>query len=164
MKKALIVVLAGLFVFSGLAYSADFKFGYADFEKIFNEYQKTKTEDARLKAELEKKKTELDAKREEINKLRDSAELLGEEAKKAKQKEIADKIKELRELQKQAEEGLVEQRNKKWLEIFGEIKAVAAKYGKEKGYTFIFDDKALVYKADGLDITDDIIKLLNKEK
>lgn len=164
MKKTLIVVLAGLFMLSGLAYSADYKFGYADFEKIFNEYYKTKAEDAKLKAELDKKKTELEAKREEINKLRDSAELLGEEAKKEKQKEIANKIKELRELQKQAEEGLMEERNKKWLEIFGEIKGAAAKYGKEKGYTFIFDDKALVYKTEGFDITEELIKILNKGK
>lgn len=164
MKRLVVVVLAGLFMLSGLAYSADYKFGYADFEKVFNEYKKTKTEDAKLKAELDKKKAELDAKREEINKLRDSAELLGEEAKKAKQKEMGDKIKELREIQKQAEEGLIEARNKKWLEIFNEIKDVAGKYGKEKGYTFIFDDKALVYKADGFDLTDEIIKILNKEK
>lgn len=164
MKKLLILVLAGCFMVSGLVYSADYKFGFVDFEKVFNEYYKTKAEDTKLKAELEAKKQELDKKREEINKLRDSSELLGEEAKKAKEKEIRDKIKELDELRKQAQEGLMEERNKKWLEIFNEIRGIAGKYGKDKGYTFIFDDKALVYKADGMDLTEELIKILNKGK
>lgn len=162
MKKLLVAALLGVFVFSGFVYAADLKFGYVDFEKVFNEYYKTKSEDAKLKAELDKKKADLDKKKEEVDKLRNSAELLGAEAKKAKDKEIVEKIKELRQLQKDAEENLMKERNEKWLEIYKEIKDIVAKFGKDKGYTFIFDDKALVYRAEGLDLTDEVIKLVNK--
>lgn len=160
--KRLLVLLAGFGLMCSLGYAADLKFGFVDFEKVFNEYYKTKAEDAKLKADLEKKKAELDKRKEEITKMRDSAELLGEEAKKQKEKEIVEKIKELNELRKQAEENLIKERNDKWLEIYGEIKDVVGKYGKEKGYNLIFDDKALVYKAEGYDLTDEVIKLLNK--
>lgn len=162
MKKLLAVVI-GFVLVCGVGYAADMKFGVADFEKVFNEYQKTKTEDAKLKAELDAKKAELDKKREEINKMRDSAELLGEDAKKQKEKEMRDKIKELSDASRAAEENLLKARNEKWLEIYKEIKDVVGKYGKDKGYTFIFDDKAVVYRVDGYDITDDIIKILNKK-
>lgn len=161
--KRLLVMLAGFGLVCSLAFAAELKIGYVDFEKVFNEYNKTKTEDAKLKARLEDKKNELDKKREEINKMRESLDVLGEDAKKQKEKELRDKIKELNDLRKKAEEDLLEERNKKWLEIYGEIKEVAGKFGKEKGYTFIFDDKALVYKAEGFDLTEDVIKLMNKE-
>lgn len=162
MKKTLAMVV-GFGLLCAVVNAAEMKYGYVDFEKIFNEYTKTKTEDAKLKADLEKKKADLEKKREEINKLKNSAELLGEDAKKAKEKELVEKVKELRELQKEAEESLVKERNEKWLEIYKEIKDVVAKYGKDKGFTFIFDDKALVYRTEGYDITPDIVKILNKE-
>lgn len=161
--KKIFVLAAGFGLICSLAFSADFKFGFVDFEKVFNEYYKTKAEDAKLRADLDKKKAELDKKKEEITKMRDSADLLGEDAKKQKEKEIVDKIKELNELRKQAEENLIKERNDKWLEIYGEIKNIVGKHGKEKGYTLIFDDKALVYKAEGYDLTEEVIKLLNKD-
>lgn len=162
MKKILAMVVGIGLLFSAV-YAADLKFGYVDFEKVFNEYYKTKTEDAKLKADLEKKKAELEKKKEEINKLKNSAELLGEDAKKVKEKELVEKVKELRQLQQESEQDLVKERNEKWLELYKEIKDVVAKYGKDKGYTFIFDDKALVYKTDGYDITNEIVKILNKD-
>jgi outer membrane protein len=161
--KKILAVAVGIGLLCSTVYAADMKYGYVDFEKAFNEFYKTKTEDAKLKADLDKKKAELEKKREEINKVKNSAELLGEDAKKAKEKELVEKVKELRELQKQAEEALVKERNEKWLEIYKEIKDVVSKYGKDKGYTFIFDDKALVYKADGYDLTGEVIKILNKD-
>lgn len=162
--KKLLVALVGFGLVCSLAFAAELKIGYVDFEKVFNEYHKTKTEDAKLKADLEKKKEDLDKKREEINKMRDQLDVLGEKEKKEKEKEIRDRIKELNDLRKAAEEALLEERNKKWLEIYNEIKEVAGKFGKDKGYTFIFDDKALVYKAEGYDLTEEVIKILNKEK
>lgn len=162
--KRIILVVAGLVFLCSIGLAEEAKFGYVDFEKVFNEYHKTKTEDTRLKAELEKKKNEFDAKREEINKLRDSMELLGEDARKEKEKEMREKIGELSAMRKDTEEKLLEERNKKWLEIYTEIKDVVAKYGKDKKYTFIFDDKALIYKLDKYDLTDQAVKILNKSK
>jgi Skp family chaperone for outer membrane proteins len=164
MKKLLVAVLAGCFLFSGVARAVDFKFASVDFEKVFNEYNKTKTEDAQLKATLDKKKAELEQKKAEVDKLREGLELLGEAARKEKEKEIRDKIKALADLRKTMEEDLVKERNDKWLAIYEEIKVVVAKYGKDKGYTVIFDDKALVYKAEGNDVTADVIAILNSGK
>jgi len=163
MKRMILVVIGFVFLCSiGLA--ENLTFGYVDFEKVFNEYHKTKAEDARLKAELEKKKKEFDAKRDEINKLRDSMELLGEDARKEKENNLREKIGELSALRKDTEERLLEERNKKWLEIYNEIKEVVAEYGKKQKYTFVFDDKALIYKLDKYDITDKVVEILNKTR
>lgn len=164
--KRLLVVLMGLGLVLGLSmsYAAELSTAYVDFEKTFNEYHKTKTEDARLKSELEKKEKELDGKAAEISKMSDELELLSDEAREKKQKEIRERIKELNQLRKDARQDLLDKRNKIWLEIYDEIKEVVAQYSKKKGYTFVFDDKALIYKADGYDITDEIVKMLNKGK
>lgn len=165
MKKSLAGIMGLILVLGiGMGYAAEFRIGYVDFEKVFNEYNRTKTEDARLKAELEKKEKELEKKSVGISKMRDELELLSEEARKEKQEELREKIKELNQLRKEARQDLLEERNKKWLEIYEEIKEVIAKYGKEKGYTFVFDDKAIIYKAEGYDLTEEVVKILNKGK
>lgn len=163
MRKLLLIVLGFVFI-CGISTAAELKIGYVDFEKVFNDYEKTKTQDAQLKTKLEKKKIEFDAKKEELNKLRDSMELLGDEARAEKQKEMREKIAELNTLRNETEEKLLEERNKMWLEIYEEIKGVVTKYGKDNGYSLIFDDKALVYKLDSYDITVEIVKILNKKK
>lgn len=163
MKKvlAVLMLLALVFVFS-YGQAAEMKIGYIDFEKAFNEYYRTKTEDAKLKKELEDAEAGLEKKAFEISKLRDKMELLGEDARKKKEKELREQIQGLNEMRTKTRDELVEKRNKKWLEIYDEIKEVAAKYAKENSYTLIFDEKALIYKEATGDVTAEIVTLLNK--
>lgn len=158
----LIVVAVVLVCLLGQA--AEIKIGYVDFEKAFNEYNRTKTEDARLKKELESAEADLEKKAFEISKLRDQLELLGEEARKEKEEDLRKRIQDLNKQRTDMRKELVEARNEKWLEIYDEIKKITAEYGKNNGYTYIFDDKALIYKVDDGDITAEIIKILNKEE
>lgn len=48
--------------------------------------------------------------------------------------------------------------------IFDELAAVVEKHSKKKGYSLVIDTSALIYRNEGIDITDDILKLLKKEK
>ena len=89
--------------------------------------------------------------------------MLSGDAKKKKEDEIKDKIKELREFSEITRNDLLKKRNDMWKAIFDEIKAVVQDKGKKEEYTLIFDDKALLYKIDGMDLTDEIIQILNKE-
>ena len=46
-------------------------------------------------------------------------------------------------------------------DILKEIEAVIQDFGKSQGYSFIFNDKVLVYKSEGSDPTAQVIKALN---
>jgi len=164
MKNLVVLLLSfGLLFSFTAAYASGMKVGYVDFEKAFNQYNKTKTEDAQLKAQLKEKQKELEKKTIAVSKMRDELALLTDKAKQKKQEEIRGKIKELKKLQADTRKKLLEERNKEWMSIYKDIKSVVADYGKAKGYTFIFDEKALIYGDEVNNLTNDIIKILNKK-
>ncbi|MBU2258780.1 MAG: OmpH family outer membrane protein, partial [Candidatus Omnitrophica bacterium] len=37
-------------------------------------------------------------------------------------------------------------------------------YSEKEGYTLVFNDRVLIYQSKNLDITDEVIKILNKDK
>lgn len=165
MKAFLVAVIVVIFVASGLlGYAESTKIGIVDFEKAFNEYHRTKEEDAKLKAQLEKDRAERDKLAQEINKMRDDLEKLGDEERKKKEEEIRAKVKELNEFQKKAIEDLKNKQRGLWLSIYGDVKDTVKEYAQKNGYTVILDSKAVVYSGERMDITEDIIKILNKGK
>jgi len=157
-------VVGIIFILSSfLGYAAGTKIGIVDFEKTFNEYHRTKEEDAKLKAQLEKDKTTRDKLAQEINKMKDDLEKLGDEERKKKEEEIREKVKKLNEFQKKAVEDLKDKQRSLWLSIYGDVKSTVKEYAQKNGYTIILDSKAVVY-SEGMDITEEIIKTLNKGK
>ena len=46
-------------------------------------------------------------------------------------------------------------------DILKEIETVIQNFGKTQGYSFIFNDRVLVYKSEGSDLTAQVIKVLN---
>jgi len=142
---------------------SEVKIGYVDFEKVFNEYHKTKSGNEILNKEKSAKEDEGKKLVDSINKMRQEAELLSQEAKKKKEEEIKQKIRELREFSEITRRDLLKKRNDMWKDIFDEIRNVVEAKGKKEGFTVIFDDKALLYKTEGMDLTDEVIQTLNKE-
>lgn len=139
------------------------KIGYVDFERAFNEYHKTKEGNAILAKEKTAKEDEGRKLVESVNQMRKEAELLSQNAKKQKEDEIRIKIRELKEFTELTRRGLIQKRNTMWKKIFDEIRTVVKLKGQKEGYNLIFDEKALIFKEDVLDITDEVIRELNKE-
>lgn len=170
MKKGIwLGALAAALMFPSLGVAKDnrsfseMKIGYVDFEKVFNEYHKTKEGNEILNKEKAAKEDEGKKMVDAVNKMRQEAELLSQEAKKKKEEQIKEKIRELREFSEITRRDLLKKRNDMWKTIFDEIRTVVQEKGKKEGYTVIFDDKALLYKLDGMDLTDEVIQSLNKE-
>jgi outer membrane protein len=162
MKKiasfTLVLVMAlGL---SGSAFAAD-KIGYVDLARVFDEYNKTKTFDKTLESKGAAKQGDRDKMVNEIKKLRDEAELLGAKAKEDKQAAIDDKIKALQDFDRVTRDDLRKQRDGMVRDILKEIETVIQNYGKSEGYSFIFNDRVLVYKSETADLTNAVIKVLN---
>ena len=164
MKKIVILSSAALFGLSlfstPTAFAAD-KFGYVDLARVFDEYQKTKDFDKELETKGNAKQGDRDKMVNEIKKLRDEAELLSAKAKDDKQAQIDEKIKELQEFDRSTRDSLRKERDTMVQDILKEIETVIQGFGKSQGYSFIFNDRVLVYKSEGNDLTAQVIQALN---
>ena len=158
-----LVVLAGLlFSNTSVVYAAGEKIGYVDLARIFDEYQKTKEFDKSLESKGALKQTDRDKMVSEIKKLRDEAELLSAKAKDDRQAMIDDKIKTLQEFDRVTRDSLRKERDNMVRDILKEIETVLQNFGKTQGYSFIFNDRVLVYKSEQADLTTSVIKVLNE--
>ncbi len=137
------------------------KIGYVDLAKIFDEYQKTKEFDKSLEAKGAQKQSERDKMVGEVKKLRDEAELLGAKAKEDTQALIDEKIKTLQEFDRITRDSLRKERDEMVRGILKEIETVIQDFGKSQGYSYIFNDRVLVYKGEGNDLTAQVVKALN---
>jgi outer membrane protein len=162
MKK----VLAGLVVLFVLGLTAhsfaqELKVGYIDVSRTFDEYTRTKEADT----VLEKKGLDKEAQREkmvnEIKKLKEELDLAADKVKPEKQKSLEDKLKALQEYDRAVREDLGKERDNIVKEILKEIDEVIQEFGKKEGYSFIFNDRVLLYKDKTKELTDSIISMLN---
>jgi len=164
MKKitsVLAVALVAGSLFAAHEARADQKIGYVDLARVFDEYQKTKDFDKTLETKGNEKQADRDKMVNDIKKMRDEAELLSAKAKDDKQAAIDEKIKALQEYDRITRDGLRKERDTMVQDILKEIEGVIQTYGKSQSYSFIFNDRVLVYKGEGSDLTDQVIKALN---
>jgi len=164
LKLVLVAVLLLSFIFfqTSSVLAKEIKMGYVNLGKTFDEYGKTKQADAVLEKNSTEKEKERQKMVDEISKLKDELELLNDKAKQEKQAVIDDKLKKLQEFVNTTKEELNKQRDDMVKDIVREIDKVIQDYGKQNGYTVILNDRVLVYGEDTIDITQDIIEILNK--
>ena len=163
-QTGLVLALASVLVIghSGLCFAAGKGFATVDIGKIFDEYEKTKKYDGQFQTEGKAKQEERDAIVHEIRRLRDEQALLAEDARREKQDAIDNKMKELEQFDEGVRKTLGEKRNTAVREVFQDIENVMTQYGERKGYDFIFNDRALLYRNKSFDVTEDILKELNE--
>lgn len=151
-------------LFVGLAGVSDAyadKIAFVDVAKVFDSYEKTKKNDQTLSEEGKKKQTERDAMVQDIRRLKDELALLADKNKEEKQNQIDLKIKSLQDFDMQARDELGTKRDEAVREILKDIDGVMSDYGVQKGYDLIFNERALLYRSDKYDVTNDILGELN---
>ncbi len=158
-----VVVICFLYICTGMSYAAEKK-AYVEFGKVFDSYEKTKVADEELRQIANKKQEERDALVEAIRRIKDEMVVLADdgEGKAKAQADIDQKIKELQEFDNKIRTELREIRDKNVEGIFNDINEVVSTYGKKHKYDLIFSDRALLYKNEKLNITEDILAELNK--
>jgi outer membrane protein len=159
-----------------------------DLNKVFNDYYKTPLAQAKLKDTVDtftKEQDEMMATYkkgiDELNKLREEQEKseYTAEVREQKRKAVAEKLAETQKLQRDIEDYrtshqkiLQEQTQRMRQTIIKEINDVVAKQAREQGYQLVFDKSGntlngvpvVIYSLDSLEITDEIIKILNKNQ
>jgi Skp family chaperone for outer membrane proteins len=159
------MVLAGLiislFVGFGAAQAAD-KFAYIDLSRTFSEYNKTKEYDKVLSDKEKVYTNERDKKINDLKAFQDKINLLNDKEKEAKRTELQNKVKAMQEFDRQKQTELRKDQEDRMKEILKDIEVAVKKYSEKEGYTLVFNDRVLVYQTKSMDITSNIIAILNK--
>lgn len=164
MNRALIVILISAFLLSISlpAFSeSQGKIGYIDLSRSFDEYQKTKDLDKELEGKGDMKQDERERLVQEIRKMREELELMNKNAREKKETDIESKIKSLQEFDQEAKTDLTKERDNMVKDILKEMSDVIKEYGEKNGYSIIVNDRVLLYGDSGMDLTNEIIKILN---
>ncbi len=162
MKKILVfLVLVGI-MGTGFAWAKDGKIGVVYLRRVFESYEKTKAYDEKLANKSKQIEEKIRDLRQEIQKIQASIEVLGEKERSKKIKELREKQMELRKYQIEAMRNIGQEREKYMREILQDIKPVINAYAEKNGYDVILNGDMILYSAADYDLTDDIVKLLNK--
>lgn len=161
------LLLAGLFAFAPGTSNAQAKFGVFDAQKITQDTAAGAQIQARLNSLKEKKSAELKKIQEDIEKLQQEFVQTATSASEDKKKDLGLRIQrkqdELDGAQKAANRELqleVEAAQDAWQRRVIEI---VNGYGKEKGYTLIVPAEVAVYYNPEIDVTADLIKIIDSQ-
>jgi len=171
MKK--IAVFAGM-MFLGLgiasvSWSADsIKIGYVDLQKALNLCEAGKDAKKTITEEVEKLQKSFTGKQRELEKLKEDLEkrasVLSESVRREKEKEYQAKLRDMQRLQRDYEEDVRRKDREHTERILRELEIIVKKLGDEGKYTLILErnQPALVYITGSLEITDEVIKIADR--
>ncbi len=163
MKKLYIILFL---IFSQTYLNADMPH-YLDFKFILNESNAGKKAQNSLKSKLEKGIKSVKAKeksiQEEEKKVIQQKKLIKPEEYKKKVDELRKKVSNLQKERNDLLENVAKQRAKARTELLKNLNPIISEYMKEKKIRMVVDKKSLLLADQNLDITKDIMDLLNKK-
>jgi outer membrane protein len=165
MKRIALVLFLAVFslgIFITVAQAAD-KLAYVDLSRAFSEYGKTKDYDKALGDKEDSYTAERDKKVNEIKQMQDKMNLLNDKEKEAKKADMESKMKTFQDFDRQKQTDLRKEQDEKMKEILQDIQDAVKEYSTKEGFTFVFNDRVLVYQDKSLDITDQVLEILNKK-
>lgn len=173
MKKILLVCLLAIAIIScnqSRTTVKETKTAYVDTSKLLEEYQEAKDIEAKYKAKSQQMDKELEAEfaqfKEEATNFQKNAQAKGPAWAQENGARLQKKEQELSYAQQAALQQLREESGVEMDSLVGKVKKFIKKYGKENGYTYIFgtgEAVSILYGEDKLDLTKEIVKLLNDE-
>lgn len=138
------------------------KIGLVDLAKVFKEYEGTKASESELEKLSAAKQQEREKKVNEIRDMRDELALLNDDTREEKRQTIEERLRELAGFDQEVREFLRGKRDEVLEKVLGGIEKVVTAYAKEKGYELVLSDRAVLYGVETMDITDEVIVILNQ--
>lgn len=163
MKALKVLGLAVIFglMATGLSLAADIKIAYVDLSKVFDGYQKTKEFDAVLQTEGEAFQKDRDAMVQKIQDAQSKLDLMKDTEKTAMESDIEKQKNDVVAYDKEKRTELAKKRDDKVKEILTEIQGVVSDLAKRDGYTYVLNDRVMIYGDPQFNVTDEVLKTLN---
>jgi len=135
---------------------------YVDLSRLFNEYHKTKEYDKFLEGKHADLTDIIKSKIEEIKEAEGKLAILNEDKKGELENNIQEMKGSLAKFDEQEKINLTKERNEKIREILLEIEKIVSDYAEKNDYPVILNDRVLIYGNPSFDLTEKILKVLNK--
>jgi len=156
MKKLLCGVIFFLMLLTAQqsCFAEEMKIGYINLGKIFEGYKKVTESNAKLE---EQKKT-VQGKLEAMQKLKEGFDTLSNEAKEERKNQMLAQQEEIRTMTYDVRK----EEDRILREILKDIENISQDVQKKKKFTFILDDRLIIAGPKEMDLTDEVVKLLNE--
>ena len=162
-KVLALVFLISVFAVGSARAENNLKIAYVNLAKVFDEYNKTKEYDAALEKKHDGYKKEFDDKLQKVRDAEAKLPLL-KDTEKAKLQSQIDKDKgDLATFEREKTMDLRKERDEKIRGLLGEIEKVINDFAQKENYSLVINDRVLVYTTKDMDITDQVIKILNEK-
>ena len=153
---------------TAFAQSGDVKIGYVDLQRVIDASEDGKRAQEEIKKKADELSQQAKAMKEEIQQIKQNYEkqndVLTDEAKREKRDEISKMERDYTRFinDSKTELRLAEQRALK--ELLEGVGKLVVEYGKANNYTAIFEAGNILYGADSIELTQEIINLYNSKK
>lgn len=146
-----------------------YKLAFVDLQKALNLCKAGQDAKEDFAKQVEKAEQSLMLKQEELKKLKEilqkQSAMLNEDTFKKKEKEYQAKLRDFKRLYEESQDELKAQDNEAVKEILESLVQVVQEYGKEQGFTFIFEksESALLFANEAMEVTEEILKLYDQQ-
>jgi outer membrane protein len=138
------------------------KIGVVDVQQVLNQSQRGLALKQKMEQEVAGRNKDLEARQQEVVKLQaefeKQAPVLSEQAKREKSESIQKKVRDVRRMAEDAGRDFEKRLRETEMETTREIFAVIQEYGKDQGYSLIFERSSIVYSSTAVDLTAEIVK------
>ncbi|MBN1444561.1 MAG: OmpH family outer membrane protein [Candidatus Omnitrophica bacterium] len=169
MDKIKKMFLTGIFsslIFAGTAFSQTVKIGCVDLKTVFDRYEKAKSVEADFLKKVETKQKEVGVMEEKIKKMQAEYEqkkdVMKPEEKSKKESELKEEIKKFADKWTEVNKELDKERKELEEELLEEIRKEVKAYGEKNGFAVILDSRVVIYGQKSVDLTEQMIKIVNK--
>jgi outer membrane protein len=145
------------------------KIGTVDIQKVLFNSEAGKVAKEQLAGKIAKHESEKNSREDDLKKLKAELEkqniLLNESARNSKEKDYQQKLKEYQRFIKDVNDELQAKDEELKNKIIEDAFKTTQEYGKKNGYSLIVaKSEMLMYMDENIDVTDEIVKLLNSKK
>lgn len=160
------IAALSLALFAAQASAADLKIAYVDMEKAFSTCSAGMTAKAKFTRKLEDLTRRIEGREGELNRLRGdlekSAGSASNEARKTRELDYQTKYRDYQRLVKDSQDDLRREDAELTSGILRTLLQVVETVGRSGGYTLVLEKKSVLYAAEQIDITDQVVSAMNK--
>lgn len=165
MKKWITALVLALSLAVAGSARAETKIATVDFNRAMNEVDEGKAALESLEAAMSPRRKELEEKQAALEKmaqdLRKQSVVLAADAKAKKEAEYQEQAMAFQQMSMRYQQDLERMFNQVNEDLRLKLEGVLEQVAKKKGYTLVIEKSLIMYQADGMDLTDELVKAYN---
>lgn len=148
--------------------AADMKVAVVNVQQVLQQSPRVAEQSKKLEGDFKARQTKINdeqkALQDELDKFKKDSTTMSQKDRDAMQKKIANDRSELVKKVVAYQQDLQKEQNRIMQGILGDLNGIVTGIAKSQGYTLVLDSQAVIFAADGNDITKDVAKQFNDKK